>query len=43
MHQQAFPIAEAENVKEMDSPEAMKEDQLRDDEAPSGEDEAQYE
>jgi hypothetical protein len=35
MHQQAPAIAEAENVEEMDSPEAMEEDQLGEDKAPS--------
>lgn len=40
---QAPATAKAENVEEMDSPEAMEEDQLREDATPSKEDDAQYE
>lgn len=33
MHQQALAIAEAKNIEEIDSPEAMEEDQLEEDKA----------
>jgi hypothetical protein len=43
MRQQASTITVAENIEEMDSPEAMEEDPLWEDTAPYGEKDAQYE